>query len=158
MLPPLPKFGTVHPMVESLPPPIGHSKRNARIGALFTPLVVRWLEQFLIGVVVAFTSQKSSKKGTTMMMIDKYHPNTYLTRTLTHHCSLGMHFALSTPFATLFCCSADGSGWNVLFLGTTKDGGVARGMATSSWGNKMWWCWWMCPRTRANRQEGAPFI
>jgi hypothetical protein len=70
------------------------------------------------------------------MTIDKYCPNTPLIRILTHNRGLGMRIALQTLFATLFCCSTNESGWTVLFLGTTRSGGVARGMATISWGRQ----------------------
>jgi hypothetical protein len=142
MLPPLPKLVTVHPVVESLPPLIIHFKKIAHISALFTPLVVRCVlaraifDWCCLPVAVASTSQKNSKKATTMMTINKYCPNASLTRTLTHHHGLGICINLPTPFATLFCCSATGSWWTILFLGTTRGGGMVRGMATTSWGRQ----------------------
>ena len=62
MLLSLPKLGTIHPMVESLPPPIGCSKINTHISALFTPLVVHWQEQFLIGVILLSLWPQQAKK------------------------------------------------------------------------------------------------
>jgi hypothetical protein len=111
---------------------------------------------FLISVAVGSTSQKNSKKGTTILTIDIYCPNAFLTRTLTHHLGLWMCINLPTPFATLFCCFANGSGWAVLFLGTTRGNSVARGMATSSWGGQDAAGWWTCRSMRANHQEAAP--
>jgi hypothetical protein len=131
-------------MVESLPPPIGGSKRNTHISALFTPLVVLWQEQFMIGVIVASTSQKNSKKGMTMMKIDKYCLSMSLTRTLTHHCGLGMHIAIPTPFATLVYCSAGGSGWTVLFLGTQEAAAWQEAWQQPAGADKMPRCWWTC--------------
>ncbi len=86
-----------------------------------------------------------------------------LTRTLTHRYGLGMRINLPTPSKILFCCSANGSGWTVQFLGTTRGGGVARGMATTSWGGQDAAllvdregapCIWGCRRW-LRRQEGG---
>ncbi len=43
-----------------------------------------------------------------------------------------MCIALPAPVATLFCYSVNRMGWTVLFLGTMRGGGVARGMAITS--------------------------
>ncbi len=59
--------GTPSGLWQSLPSPIRHSKRKARISTLFTPLVVHWRERFLIGVVLPLLwplkAKKTSKKA-----------------------------------------------------------------------------------------------
>jgi hypothetical protein len=114
-------------MVESLPPLIKRSKQNGRISTLLTRAIFDW---YHCGLYKPKKQQKRHNDDDNQQISSKRIP----TRTLTHHCGLGMSIAFPTPFMTLFCYSANGSGCTVLFLGTTRGSCVVRGMATSSWG------------------------
>ncbi len=65
--PPCQILRTNHPMVETPPPLTGYQQRNARMSALLIPLIVRWREWFLIGVVLLLLllpqAKKSAKKA-----------------------------------------------------------------------------------------------